>query len=238
MYSTLHRVDKPIAIVVAATIGLIVLAAGFLAGVPTGEVPPAYAVNCSHGVNYACPGGTTTSALTVSHHTAPSYLGTSTVVEPDDGETWAIRAQWCPTLGGAESTETAYATVSWDGSSWSLSNVTTTANIGQISICDVDSCDAGGGDVHSWSYKLIVDLTDPYPGTGDNLSLVAYTTTSVDDGSLVMDPTETQGDCYLGASVSPTSQTFTGTDSTPYWGINRCPFGCGTPGASVTLLYD
>ena len=236
MNSPLIRVDRRITVALAVTIGLIALAAGFLAGVPGRQVPPVYAIDCSHGVNYACPGGTTTSALTVSHHTAPSYLGTSTVVEPDNGETWAIRARWCPLAAGPEVVSTSYVTVSWDGSSWSTSNVTLGAGVVAIGVCDGETCDAGGGDEHSWSYKLIVNLVDPN-GT-DNLTSVGYQTTSVDNGYLVLDPTETQGDCYLGASVSPTSQTFSASDATPYWSSNRCTYGCGTPGASITLLYD
>lgn len=70
------------------------------------------------------------------------------------------------------------------------------------------------------------------------LVAVGYLTTLIDDGSLVMDPTRAQGDCYLGASVEPTSQWFGATDATPYWSSSRCTFGCSVEGASVTLLYD
>jgi len=129
---------------------LLALVIGMLAGTPTGDVPPVYAAYCTQPANYPCGDGRTTSALAVTHHTSPGH-GTSTVVEPDTGETWAITAQWCPTAGGQENLEYAYATVSWSGSQWQLSNVTLSNNIVGVSICQGDTCDAGGGAVHSRS---------------------------------------------------------------------------------------
>lgn len=68
---------------------------------------------------------------------------------------------------------------------------------------------------------------------------MTYTTTSIDDGDTIEDPTETQGNCYTDASVSPTSQTFGATDYQWDWGSGpRCPYNCFTPGTTVTLLYD
>jgi hypothetical protein len=67
---------------------------------------------------------------------------------------------------------------------------------------------------------------------------VTYATTSVDNGRLVMDPTQSQGNCYLGSVVTPTTQTFTAIDELPYWDSNRCPYNCNTGGTSVTLYYQ
>ena len=45
----------------------------------------------------------------------------------------------------------------WDGVEWSTSNITLGAGVAQIGVCDGETCDAGGGDEHTWSYKLIVE---------------------------------------------------------------------------------
>ena len=50
-------------------------------------------------------------------------------------------------------------------------------------------------------YKLIVIVLPALP-PASNLDHVTYTTTSVDDGDTVEDPTETQGNCYLGTAVA------------------------------------
>lgn len=199
-------------------------------------VPVAYAQQ----PGFICPAGdkTKTSALTVTHHTAPSYLGTSTVVEPDVGETWNIALLWENRAQSAWTSEAFTVTVSWNGSQWVLSGAVLPAGVKAIGICQGDTCDAGGGSVHGWTYKLILDVYDPYPGGNHNLKQVVYTTTSVDDGYTIEDPSEVQGNCYLNDAVSPTSQTFSATDGPPYWDSNRCPYNCYTAGASVTIEYD
>ena len=239
------RISRRSLVALSVTVCLAALVAGFLAGGLSDGVPPAYAAVCK-GPETRCdiPDDLTfTSALEVSHHTSPSYLGTSTFVQPDDGERWAITAKWnteAPTPC-FEYSETAYATVSWNGSSWALSSVSTTANIVDIDICEGDTCDAGGGSEHAWSYKLIVDVNDRVvvaACTGYHLRRVDYVTTTVDDGDLVLDPTQTYGDCYLGASVSPTSQSVSAYDAPFAWYWERCGFNCTITGASVTIYYD
>jgi len=240
MHPEHSRRRRRIAVALSVVLALAAIVAGFLAGMPA-DVAPVHAAQCK-SANAYCVSGTETSALTVSHHTSPSYAGTSTVVEPDDGESWSITAYWntmWPPLPCTQLTETAYAPVSWDGSSWVTSNVTLTNNIVDISVCQGSTCDAGGGSTHAWEYKLIVELNDPIRvglGPWHNLRSVVYTTTSIDDGYTIEDPTETQGDCYTDASVSPTSQTFGATDALAYW--SRCNHNCSVSGVSTTILYD
>jgi hypothetical protein len=241
------RPSRPALLVVAAMM-VAALTFGVLAGLPAGDVPPAYAAVCKDAeARCDFPDDVTfTSALEVGHHTAPSYLGTSTVVQPDDGERWSIKAIWNtddPPTPCLEHSETAYATVSWNGSTWVLSDVSLTANIVDIDICEGDTCDAGGGAEHAWSYKLIVDVNDwvqPDPPNGPFhfLRRVDYTTTAVDDGDLVLDPTRTQGDCYLGSSVSPTTQSVSAYDAPLEWYWGRCGYNCTIAGASVTIYYE
>jgi hypothetical protein len=204
----------------------------------TTGVPVAYAYK---GANFNCPGGDTTktSALTVTHRTPEVHEGSSRVVEPDTGETWAITAWW--EAGGppwGQTSQTAYATVDWNGSAWVLSNVQLTQAIVGIGICQVDTCTDSESNTHSWNYKLVVDVKDPEPVTTYNLREVVYVTTSVDDGYTVEDPTHTHGYCWLDAAVSPTSQTFTAYDNPAVWDSNRCPYTCYTAGASVTITYE
>lgn len=203
-------------------------------------MPPVYAVGV-HAANTACtyPDVTKTSALEVTHQTGPSYLGSPTVVEPDTGERWKIEAFWYPAAAPpAQVLETAFVDVDWNGSSWVLSNMTLTTNIVGITICQGSTCDAGGGNVHSWNYKLIVNLNDP-GALGYNLDNVRYTTVNVDDGTTVEDPSRTYGDCYLGTAVQPTSQAFGATDYNADWGTaGRCPYNCTITGASTTITYD
>lgn len=239
------RISRRSLVALSVAVCLLALVAGFLAGGVTDGVRPAHAAVCK-GAETRCdiPDDLTfTSALEVSHHTSPSYLGTSTVVQPDDGERWKITAHWntAPPAPCYESSETAYATVSWNGSAWQLSSVTTTTNILDIDLCEGDTCDAGGGSEHSLSYKLIVDVNDwvNVPPYGDHhLRKVDYETTAIDDGDLVLDPSETYGDCYLGTSVSPTTQTVGASDAPLSWYWERCGFNCTIGGASVTIYYD
>jgi len=156
-------------------------------------------------------------------------------VEPDSGESWGITAYWNTAGGGVnclEIIENATVDVDWNGSSWVLSNKTLTANIVGIYLCSQDSlnCSTVNG-THSAGYKLVVDLTDPV-GTGPpyNLRKVDYATTSVDDGyELDMEQ------CTLGGSVSPTSQSFSQTDT----GGFECELTCSTiSGPSLTIAYE
>jgi hypothetical protein len=108
--------------------------------------------------------------------------------------------------------------------------VTTTTNIVDIDICDKDTCAAE--DTQSHGYELIVDVRDPVVAgvMVYNLRQVVYTTTSVDDG-YELDTTS----CTLGSSVSPTSQTFTQTDS----GAWPCAYSCAAAaGPSLMITYE
>jgi hypothetical protein len=222
---------------------VVVLAAGLIVGEVMDDVPLVYAAG-NHAPNTPCtfPDVTYKSALEVSHHTAPSYVGNPTVVEPDTGESWRFDVYWYPagTTPGQVLMQ-AWADVDWNGSSWVLSNVDLSMAAGlitAINICQGATCNAGGGAVHSWDYKLIVNVVDPEPG-GSNLDHVTDVTTDVDDGDTIEDPTETQGYCYEGTAVQPTSQSFGDTDYNADWGMaGRCPYNCGIDGASVTITYD
>jgi hypothetical protein len=164
------------------------------------------------------------------------------VVEPNTGENWKIDAYYYPgTNPPGQTLWTAYADVDWTGSTWVTTNVT--LPIGgpfiSVDVCQTATCDAGGGSVHSWEYKLTVDLAPAIAGPNPNLDHVTYTTIDVDDGYTVEDPTETYGDCYTDSAVQPTSQTFGATDYQYDWGYGlRCPYNCDTPGTTVTLYYD
>ena len=93
---------------------------------------------------------------------------------------------------------------------------------------------------------MIVNLAPAIVGANPYLDRVVYTTTSVDDGYTIEDPTETQGNCYTDASVSPTTQTFGATDYQYDWGSGpRCRTTatrlarrsrCTTTDAAPTLL--
>lgn len=75
-----------------------------------------------------------------------------------------------------------------------------------------------------------MDIVDPQVPTGFNLREVIYTTTSVDDGVLV-----TSSGCATGSTVSPSSQTFTQTDS----GAFECSYDCANiAGPLLTITYN
>jgi hypothetical protein len=215
-------------LVLVLTVGLV---AGFLADFSASEVPAVFAWACQPANGACVPSSATkTSALTVEHkktNTDP--------VEPDDGETWNIVAYWNTNTGPcAQYTETASVEVSWDGSDWVLSNKNLTTNIVSISVCDASmECSHDVDGDHAWGYKLIVAINDPL-AAGFNLRQVVYTTTSVDDGYEL--DTDT---CELGSSVSPTTQSFSQTDTGVFTLVGgRCPYGCSVTGASVTIIYE
>jgi hypothetical protein len=170
-------------------------------------------------------------------------------VEPDTGETWGLTATWNTLSGACPScvqTATAGATVRVDWSdatgTWSATCTAGcnafTGPIYGVTICDAASCGGGSSIDNSWEYELVVDLAKKngassfcgLPATDGYLSQVAYQTTSVDDGNIV-DPLY----CTEGAAVSPTSQTFSVTDS----GVFECTFSCAAAsGPSVELTYN
>jgi hypothetical protein len=231
--------SKRIALSIAVFVLTFGLVAGYLTDNPAGDVPHAWALDCQP-VNDTCiQDGTKTSALEVDHVSLVDDE-ISEYVEPDDGESWNITAEWrqeSPCDPGDYRIETASVDVSWNGSAWVLSNETTTTNIVDIDICQGDECSGTSGD-HSWNYKLIVDVNDPEDSYAYNLRDVTYTTTSVDDGyEIDFGLTHTTCDS-LGDSVSPTSQSFTATDRPGKWRSTRCSFNCNIVGTSVQLTYE
>ncbi len=217
----------------AVSVGVVVLTlgvvTGYLADAPRSEVPEAFAAVCK-SANQECLYDTTkTSTLTVSHVYDPE--STNTAVEPDTGESWSIAAYWNTALPIPcfQWTETATVDVDWNGRAWVLSNKTLTANIVDIQLCSTDMWCTNLSEDHTYGYKLIVDINDPDLSINGNLRQVVYTTSSVDDGHLL-----NLGPCSLGSSVSPTTQSFSETDS----GAFECGFDCDASGPSLVFEYE
>jgi hypothetical protein len=148
-------------------------------------------------------------------------------VEPGTSETLTVTSYWNTAVPACqEIAENAYVTVSWSGSAWVLSNITTSPNITGLSICSTGN-ECGSPPAHAYDYRLIAQVNDPLPGSY-NLRAVEFATTVIDDGR-VLDPSA----CTLGAAVSPTSQSFSVTD----FGVFECGLSCGNSGASMTILY-
>jgi hypothetical protein len=202
-----------------------VLLAGFLADTPS-EVPPAHAAVCQATQGFCLHGYR--SAIVDVDHVVPGGTG-GTPVEPDDGESWNITAYWnTNNFPCVERTETATVDVSWNGSDWVLSNESTTTNIFDIELCGSgSSCTAEY--THSYGYRLVAKVYDPVVYNQYNLRQVVFTTTSVDDGYEIDTST-----CTTGDSVSPTSQSFSATDSPTH----ECGFSCGNTGTTLNLTYE
>ncbi len=202
------------------------MVAGLLAG-PPDDVQPAFAYACRLP-NPPCPRNVLWRTAAVEVRYVNQEGATDIPVEPSGSTTWNIKAYWnSASVPCSEGTETASATVSWSGSGWTVTNVTTTANITNISVCSGPGCI--GGDAHSYGYTLIAQVWDPGPASR-NLRKVEFTTTAVSDGQ-ELDTTN----CTLGNDVSPTSQTFTQTDN----GAFECGFGCSTAsGPPLTITYE
>ncbi len=234
------------AVVVAVVVAVLGLAGSML----TGTVPDVPIAHALCGWAHSCANDpTATSALEVSHiYEVPPDHTSSLPVEPDDGETWNITATWSsdtravPGCSCKDLLNVAVnATVTWtDGSGWSVTCNGCNANgpIRSVSVCNEGSCGSQTDLDNGWSYKLIVDIDHtllalpcPVPGPTANgyLSKVVYTTTSVDDGNVVDVAT-----CTEGSSVTPTSQTWTQTDT----GTFECGFGCSASGPTLSILYE
>ncbi len=98
-----------------------------------------------------------------------------------------------------------------------------------ILLCPLDALSCENVDGHSAGYRLVVDLRDPV-GCCLNLRQVAYTTTAVDDGHEL-----DLAACRLGSRVSPTSQSFSQTDT----GGFECELGCDSiSGPALTIAYQ
>jgi hypothetical protein len=169
-------------------------------------------------------------------------------VEPDTGETWSVTAYWRTTNTIAlpaycrctsEMSSTVTVDVDWS-SGWqaSCTGCSSTGLIRDVDVCTDDGC--GDGYDHSWAYSLIADIQkqNGYYScwvqgqeylASRTLERVTYTTTSVDDG----DEIDTQS-CSEDSSVSPTSQSWSTTDSTTF----ECDFDCDAAGPSLSLRYQ
>jgi len=151
----------------------------------------------------------------------------------------ALSAEWRTAAGCSNAFEAATCRVSWNGTSWVLSNVNLTANIVTISVCNAGSCTSTGG-THGFAYKLYVDINDPANTVlARNLHEVRYQTTTIDDGRTTT-LTGLSTCTTLGSTVSPISQTFTQYDNPGDWGDYRCPYQCSTGGStpSITITYQ
>ena len=209
------------------TVFLLALVVGFLADVPQGDVPPAYAA--CHIAWPTCagspPDNTRTSTLWVDHRTGDQYL---IPVEPQTGENWAIAVYYSPNLPPCtDIIVSVSAAVDWvDGTGWTVSCTGCNALNGpvySIGICNDDSC----SDYNAWTYVLKLDLSATYL-TG-NLAQVVYTTSSVDNGVTIDNE---GGNCAEDIDVSPTSQTWSQTDTT-----FPCNLNCDYDTTEV-ILYE
>ena len=222
--------------------GLITLAAVFVAALLSGLTlgqrltPTVQAAVCTPALG-ACGGGTRTSALIVRHVYDPQ--STNQAVEPNTGESWSVVVYWNEAGTGdcRERTETATFDVDWNGTTnqWALSNQSLTTNIVGVALCSASLDCSSVSDAHSYGYKLIVDITDPSTDGVYNYNLrqVVYTTTAVDDGSLL-----NLSSCTLGASQTVNGQTWSATDAgTVGTGGFECAYDCNATGPLLTIEY-
>lgn len=181
------------------------------------------------------------SAVTVQHLEQVSHVEVYPV-EPDSGETIEVLAYW-DTLNSApgcscHQTDTESITVDVDWSdatdSWSASCTGCDSTNGPfygVTVCHVGGCNSID---NAWAYELVVQIAKVRAncpaGPAGYLSEVDYTTTSVDDGDTIR-----ISNCSEWYGVSPTSQTFTVTDS----GGFECTYTCAAAsGPTLTLLYE
>lgn len=181
---------------------------------------------------------TKTAALTVNHQTT----GGDPVLS-DVGETWVLTATWSSDVFAPLGctcqdmfTATATAAVTYSSmTGWAVNCTGCGAFIQNLGICQSgQGCDNAAGDL---GYTLTADILTLRVNTTCNmtptnayLQKVVFRSTVVDDGITVDDT-----DCSAGSAVSPTSQTWSATDT----GGFECAFSCSTNmGASVTILYN
>jgi hypothetical protein len=204
---------------------LIALVFGLLAGGLVRDVPPVYAAVCQNP-RTGCLGSKVTAAVNVEHMVPGSP---NAPVQPNTGESWTFTSYWNTQGPGPcyEMSEQASADVNWNGSAWVLSNVNTTTKITAISLCSgIDSCSQKYA--HSYNYVLIAELNNPVGSF--NPRQVVFATTSVDDGYEL-----DYSSCTTGDVVSPTTQTFSQTDT----GTFECGLGCsGVTGPLLQITYE
>lgn len=148
-----------------------------------------------------------------------------TPVEPGAATTWTIAAHWgaAPPSNCNDYIEVAYVDVSWNGTAWATANFAGTTGITGVAVCALSTCGS-----HSSTYRLYVDVVDPFAGAF-NLRQVIFTATTVPNGT-DFDATT----CALGSSRSPTAANFTSTDG----GSFECAYNCSATGATVNLTYN
>ena len=102
----------------------------------------------------------------------------------------------------------------------------TTDLLNAITLCSTTTCQSA----NAVGYMLLVDLNDPESTTPNrNLSSVTYATTSVPNGTT----------CLGSSSTSPTSQSFSATDTVSTGDSNRCAYTCSYGGGGVmTIIYN
>jgi len=188
-----------------------------------------------------CGGSTQISAVTVYH---TSGVTNTVPVEPDTGETIAVTAYWDALEfagGGCSCHQTASSSVTvdvdWNESTdtwdYSCTGCSGAGPIYGVTVCHVDGCGTMGAIANAWAYELVVQIDkirSNCSGNAGYLSHVDYQTTAVDDGDTIR-----TSNCTELAAVSPTTQTFSVTDS----GTFECTFTCAAAsGPTLFLTYQ
>lgn len=227
--------------------GLLAAAAcfGLLAGVFAGSPASVEAQACNLNTHNCNPSDDTVTASAIVSHAYPDEPPLVIPVEPDTGETWEITATYQLQTGGSacdcdDRTDTVTVDVDWNETtdSWDVSCTGCNAGdpIQAVSVCHSAGCGSHTTIDNAWEYEIIVDVHNNYTFScgiynhDGALQSVDFETTSVDDGDTIR-----TGNCTEQLAVSPTSQTFSSTDSGPF----ECLFTCAAAtGTSIVILYE
>jgi hypothetical protein len=223
----------------AALMAAFAAAAGYLTGAVQ-PVPPAYAA-C--GAAFNCTNDPTVTAVLDVVHAVQVDEDELLAVEPDDGEVFQITPTWqttqfvsSPCTCNSSVGSAVTATVTWsDSTGWAVSCSGCNAVSGPVyslSICGLYGCGSGPSITNSWGYRLIANVAAVGPFCNLNpryLTAVNFTTTEVDDGNVI-----DEFHCEEQEAVSPTSQTWSVTDTGPF----ECAFNCDQSGAELLILYE
>lgn len=227
--NTIRRLGRPTTALLALFMTSVVVSA---VAVPSLVAPaPVYAA--CHSANQTCFMDTTKTAVADVYYYVPDPNPPHTLltaVEPDSATSWTISATWSPTgpLNCVDSTENATLDVTWTGTNWSVSNFVGTTGINAASVCALAYCTSVSAD-HAYGYRLYVDVYDPHPASGKNLSHVTFTATTVPNGHEInLSP------CTLGSATTPTAASFNNTDS----GSFECAYNCTATGTTVNITYN
>ncbi len=217
MFASLVR--SPKLVVVAATI-VMSAALGLAAGAVTGVVQPPIAVAACGSTNGLVCGfpGYKESAIEVSHVRYEADL--PYYIEPNTGEDWEAVVWWSSDMTelGCQCQETSHTvtfTVDWNATSKTFVAVCTSGcsafgPVTTVNVCAIQGCDLLSNDPHGWRYRVRMSVAQTRPICSTRvayLNRVVYTTTDVDDGRGIV------YDCDLGSTYTPTSQTFSVTDT-------------------------